>query len=303
MTEEAKVPFGKRSTAEQVLTGLDLSGRTMLVTGCNAGIGLETLRALAAHGAHVIALARTLEAAKAACAKAPGETTPVACELADSASIAQAIEAVKALGRPIDALIANAGIMALPKPMVRDGVELQFLVNHIGHFQLVTGLAEQVRGETGRIVILSSSASVNLAPKQGILFDNLDGQSFYNPLQFYGHSKLANALFAKELSRRIGRGITANAVHPGVILGTQLTRNVGGPLEFIAHLMSPFSKTIPQGAATQVFVAVHPAALGITGRFWADCHIARGNPLMDDPAMAKRLWEVSEAIVARRTRP
>jgi WW domain-containing oxidoreductase len=300
MAGKAIPPFGKRTTAEEVLAGLGLTGQTILVTGCNAGIGFETLRALAAHGAHVIGLARSQETATAACAKAPGETTPIACDLADAASIAGAIAAVKGTGRPLDAIVANAGIMALPKLQTRDGVELQFLVNHIGHFQLVTGLLDQVRDQTGRIAIVSSSAGVSWAPKDGILFDNLDGSRFYRPTLFYGQSKLANALFAKELSRRVGRGIVVNSLHPGVIASTSLGRHLGGLGGVLFSLAAPFTKSIAQGAATQVLLVAHPSVAGVTGEYWADCRIVRGNPLLADTALAQRLWTVSEEIVARR---
>lgn len=293
-----KLEFNKRSTADQVLAGLDLSGQTILVTGCNAGLGQETIRALAARGAHVVGLARSLEAAAAACAKAPGATTPVACDLADGGSVARAVETVAALGRPLDAIIANAGIMALAKLAVRDGVELQFLVNHIGHFQLVTGLLDKVRGG-GRIVMVSSAA-VSFAPREGIMFDNLDGARFYKPGLFYGQSKLANALFAKELARRAGRGIVANALHPGVIASTSLGRNLGGPMGVLFPLMGRLTKTIAQGAATQTLLAAHPDVAGATGEFWADCQPAKPPPLMADAALAARLWDVSEEIVARR---
>ena len=260
------IPFGPRSTADDVLAGLDLSGRTIVITGCNSGIGFETFRALAAHGAHVIGLARTLEAARDACQRAGGSSTPVACDLADLDSVIAATNAVRTLGRSLDALVASAGIMGSKELRLREGVELQFLVNHIGHFVLINGLIDMVPDHTGRVVIVSSSGSVQQAPKQGILFDNLDGHRFYKPFSFYGQSKLACALFAKELSRRLApRGIAVNSLHPGAVGGTRLQRNLGFPFTASLPIASFFMKSVPQGAATQTLLAASPLVEGISG--------------------------------------
>ena len=146
--------------------------QTMLVTGCNSGLGLETLRVLALRGARVVGTARTLEKAKEACAGISGQTIPLDCELSDPASVRACVKEVRRLDLRLDALIANAGIMALPKLERAHGYELQFFTNHIGHFLLVTGLLEQLT-ETGRVVMLSSSAHQR-APRVGIELDNLD---------------------------------------------------------------------------------------------------------------------------------
>jgi len=294
------LPFGARSTADEVLAGIDLSGQTILVTGCNAGIGFETMRSLAAHGAHVIGIARSAATAREACARAGGTTTPVACDLADLASIVAAAETVHGLGRPLDAIVANAGMMGHRTVERRDGVEMQFLVNHVAHFLLLTRVADLLRDKTGRIAVVSSSASVQLAPREGIMFDNLDGHRNYRAMRFYGQSKLANALFAMELSRRLaGRGIAVNALHPGVILGTRFLRRAGPFLRLIGWAGRHFTKSIPQGAATQVLLAANPLVAGVTGQYWADCQVARGSRYLNDPAMASRLWTVTEEILAR----
>jgi NAD(P)-dependent dehydrogenase (short-subunit alcohol dehydrogenase family) len=187
--------FGYGSTAEEVTGGLSLNGKTYLLTGCNSGLGLETLR-----DAHVIAAARTLEKARAACASVKGLTTPVACELAEPASIRASVATVKALNVPIDGIICNAGIMALPKLSQAYGYELQFFTNHIGHFMLVTGLIDALAAEA-RVTILSSRAHEG-APKGGVQFDDLSGEKGYSAWRAYGQSKFANLLFAKELARR-----------------------------------------------------------------------------------------------------
>jgi WW domain-containing oxidoreductase len=293
------IPFGHRSTADEVLAGLDLSGRTILITGCNAGIGFETFRALARHGAHVIGLARNLEAARDACQKVGGSSSAVACDLADLGSVLEATRTVRRLQRPLDAIVASAGIMGTKELQVRDGVELQFLVNHVSHFALINGLAHLVPDHKGRIVIVSSSGSIQQAPKQGILFDNLDGHRFYKPFTFYGQSKLACALFAKELSRRLApRGIVVNSLHPGATGGTGLNLGLGFPLTAILAIARHFMKSAPQGAATQTLLAASPLVDGISGEYWVDCQIAKGSLFLSDPAMAERLWTVTEEIVA-----
>jgi len=277
-------PFGRRSTADQVLAGIDLTGKRIIVTGCNSGLGLATMNAFAANGASVIGLARTLEAASRACAQAGPACFPVACDLTDLDSIAAALRAIRALSVPLDAIVANAGVANLPSLQTRYGIELQFLTNHLGHFMLVNGLTDLVRDGSGRIVIVSSSASISRAPSEGIMFDNLDGQRFYQPTTFYAQSKLANALYAKELSRRLNnRGIAVNSVDPGVAR-TRLTRG------FAARL---FAKTAPQAAATQALLAASPQAAGTTGEYWQNCKISKGNALLDDTALTGRLWDFS----------
>ena len=180
--------FNKKSTAEDVTSGLDLSGLNILITGVNSGLGFESMRVLADRGAHVIGAARTLKKAREACKSVQGKTTPVACELSDMSSVAKCAEKVKALAIPIDRIICNAGIMALPKLQVKNGLEMQFLTNHMGHFLLLSLLQETVKESSeGRIVLLSSAAH-QLTVKGGINFNNLDGSRGYSAWQFYGQS-------------------------------------------------------------------------------------------------------------------
>jgi len=293
-------PFGARSTADKVLAGVDLSGRRIVVTGCNSGLGFESMSALAANGALVIGLARSLADASAACEKADPACIPVACDLADLDSVAAAADTIRALDAPLDAIVANAGIAHLPALQTCGGVEKQFFVNHIGHFALVNRLTDLVRDGTGRIVIVSSRASVDHAPAEGIMFDNLDGRRFYDPFLFYGQSKLANALFAKELSRRLTpRGIAVNSVHPGATRGTGLNADLTMPLKIAQWAARPFMKSPARGAATQALLAANPQVAGITGEYWANCQIARGNALLEDPQLAARLWDVSRDVVAQ----
>ncbi len=288
--------FGYGSTAEVVTAGLSLQGKTILVTGCNSGLGLEAMRVLVMRGARVLGTARTLEKARAACVSVGGQAVPFACELSDPASVRACVEAVKRGGHRLDALICNAGIMALPKREQAFGVELQLFTNHVGHFILVNGLLDRL-AEDGRVVMLSSDAH-RMAPRAGILFDDLAGDHGYTAWGHYGQSKLANLLFAKELARRFsGTRRTANALHPGVIR-TNLSRHMPGIANFVFGLAGPLVlKSVPQGAATEVYLAVHPAVAATTGAYFADCNLARPRADADDAAMARRLWEVTENIV------
>jgi WW domain-containing oxidoreductase len=290
--------FGPGSTAEDVTEGLSLQGKTILLTGCTSGLGLETLRVLSKRGATVLGTARTEEKARASCAASGAGAVPLACELSDPASVLACVASVRRAGHRLDAIICNAGIMALPKAEQVHGLELQFLTNHIGHFILVTGLIDRL-AEDGRVVMLSSAAH-SMAPPEGIRFDDLAGATGYTAWGHYGQSKLANLLFAKELARRFaGSRRTANAVHPGVI-PTKLSRHMPSAVAFVYGLVGPlFLKSVPQGAATQVYAAAHPSMATTSGAYLADCNVARPRADAEDPALAKRLWEVSEAIVAR----
>ncbi|MBL8202124.1 MAG: SDR family oxidoreductase [Chromatiales bacterium] len=293
--------FNKNSTAEEVTAGLDLAGRTALVTGATSGIGLETARVLALRGAHVLVAGRTLDKARAACAAIPGRATPLACELEDFDGVAECAARVNQLGVPLDMLICNAGIMAPPTLQLVRGLEKQFVANHLGHFLLVNRLLDAVRAApAGRIVMVSSSAH-KWAPPGGIAFNNLTGDKGYEPRAFYGQSKLANALVARELARRLrGRPATANAVHPGLII-TNIIRYIPRWQQLLAPMVGPLLrsriKTTPQGAATTCYVAAHPDVAAASGRYSADCAVATPAKVMEDDALAARLWTESERLV------
>jgi NAD(P)-dependent dehydrogenase (short-subunit alcohol dehydrogenase family) len=292
--------FGYGSTAEDVTEGLSLDGKTILVTGCNSGLGLETVRVLAKRGARVIGAARTEAKAKEATEGLKGSFVPVACELSDPASVKACVATVSALEWKLDAIICNAGIMMLPKLQTAHGYELQFFTNHIGHFILVTGLLDRLTDD-GRVVMLSSEGHKQ-APKVGIELDNLNGQRGYGGLRMYGQSKLANLLFAKELSRRFdGTKRTANAVHPGVI-ATNLGRHLNPLATAALWVARPLVlKTVEQGAATQVYAATHPSLHDVTGQYLASSNLATPRPDADDPVLARKLWDASEKIAAEVT--
>jgi len=282
------IEFGRRSTADQVLAGIDLTGKHIIVTGCNSGLGIETMNAFAANGAAVIGLARTIEAASRACAQASPACIPVGCDLSDFDSIGMALDTIRRLSVPLDAIVAYAAAAMLPSLETRYGIERQFLTNHIGHFMLVNGIADLLRDGTARIVMVSSGASVSQTPGDGLMFDNLDGRQFYDPSVFYAQSKLANALYAKELSRRLAaRGIAVNSADPG----PARTRIRKG---FFTRL---FAKTAARAAATQALLAASPEVSGITGEYWSNCKISQGSALLQDTQLAQRLWDVSQEIL------
>src|SRR5579862_6509221 len=317
--------WGATSTADEVLSGIDLYGKRVLVTGVSAGIGVETARALAAHGAHVTGAARDLEKAEAATAQVRrdaaangGKFELVALDLASLKSVRACADKLLARGKAFDVVIANAGVMATPFGHTVDGFEMQFGTNHLGHFVLVNRVAPLIR-RGGRLINLSSA---------GHRFSNvdLDDPNFertpYDPFLAYGRSKTANILFAVAFDRRHReRGVRAAAVHPGVIQ-TELGRNVDrsrieGMIkqindQLVAEGKRPFEwKTIPQGAATSVWAGVVAPAEEIGGRYCENCHVGeivpdavmiggasegvRGYAL--DPQRAEALWKKSEEMV------
>jgi NAD(P)-dependent dehydrogenase (short-subunit alcohol dehydrogenase family) len=317
--------LGATSTTEDVLAGVNLRGKRVLVTGVSAGIGVETARSLAAHGAQVVSAARDLAKAEAATAQVRkdaagngGSFALVALDLASLKSVRACGDELLAEGELFDVIVANAGVMATPFGHTADGFETQFGTNHLGHFVLVNRIASLIR-DGGRLINLSSS---------GHRFSNvdLDDPNFestpYDPFVAYGRSKTANILFAVAFDKRHRkRGVRAAAVHPGGIQ-TELGRHLDpGDLQKIvdqvnqqnaAEGKAPFQwKTIPQGAATSVWAGVVAPADEIGGRYCENCHVGqivpddvtitaisegvRGYAL--DPDNADALWKKSEELV------
>lgn len=293
--------FDDESTAEQVTAGLDLEGKLAVVTGCNSGIGFETMRVLALRGAWVVGTSRSLDRARAACESVAGVTTPLQLELSDLGSVVDCANAIRSLNAPPDMLICNAGYLggSGERELVND-VEKHFAVNHLGHFVLVNRLLGRLyMAQQARIVIVSSRAAYRSAPADGIQFDDLALSHDYSDRQAYGHSKLANALFAVQLGKLLrGTRITANALHPGVI-NTEIDRNMGWMAQrgfaMIAALGG--TKTIEQGAATSCYVATSPMLGSTSGKFFEDCNaVTIGEGHIHDEPMAERLWAVSEEL-------
>lgn len=285
--------FAFETTAEDVTEGLDLSKKTYVVTGCNSGLGLETIRVLALRGASIIGTARTQQKAEDAFKSLGIEGVALACELSDPASVRACAKLINTQDQPIDALICNAGVMALPGPQTTFGYDLQFLTNHIGHAILITETLDSL-AKTGRVVIVSSGAH-RMAPESGIEFDNLSGERDFDPWKMYGQSKLANILFAKQLAEKFaGTGRVANSLHPGVI-NTNLARHIENPEAMYAKMRN---KTVAQGAATQCAVATRPEYAKQSGLYFTDSRPAKCSKLANDKELAAKLWDKTQEIMA-----
>ena len=295
------------ATTDDVLAGVDLRGRTVLVTGGTTGLGFETVRAVAAAGASVVLTARTeakgLEAEAGIAALVPGaDVTHEVCELSSFASVRSFTDRFAASHERLDVLIANAGIMAVPFGHTEDGFELQFGTNHLGHFLLVGRLLPLlVSSAPSRIVLLSSGGHT----ASDIVWDDVNFASRdYSKFEAYGQSKTANILHAVELERRYGeRGVHAWAVHPGMVttdLGRHFTRD--DYRDLVKRAESAGSALPPRvgpdvGASTQVWAATSDAALSCVGAYLADCGPADARSYATDPDGARRLWELSELMV------
>jgi len=325
MTNILEATFGATSTTDDVLSGVNLKGKRILVTGVSAGIGVQTARSLVAHAAEVVGAARDLNKAKAAteqvskaAAANGGSFSLIELDLANLKSVRACADQLLANGEAFDVVIANAGVMATPFGHTADGFETQFGTNHLGHFVLVNRIASLIR-DGGRLINLSSA---------GHRYSNVDledpnfERTTYEPFVAYGRSKTANILFAVAFDKRHrDRGVRAAAVHPGGIK-TELGRYVEpGRLEKVIGEINqqlapqgkgPFQwKSIPQGAATSVWAAVVAPADEIGGRYCENCHV--GNVVPDDATItavsegvrgyavdvktAEALWKKSEEMV------
>jgi NAD(P)-dependent dehydrogenase (short-subunit alcohol dehydrogenase family) len=309
--------FGAESTADEVLDGVDLSGKRVLVTGVSAGLGVETARSLVAHGATVVGTARDLAKARRALAEAGNPSVDlVEMDLASLASVRKAASELLERNKPFDVIIANAGVMACPQGKTQDGFETQFGTNHLGHFVFVNRLVPLLK--PGARIVLLSSAGHQLSDV------NIDDPNFerteYQPFTAYGRSKTANILYAVALDSRLkGRGVRATALHPGGIQ-TELGRHLTP--ELIQQLTARINqsatgkapafrfKTVPQGSATSVWSGFVAPADAVGGRYEEDCHVCEVN---DDAtsrvgvrsyalnlAHANDLWRKSEEMVGER---
>lgn len=308
--------FGSESTTEEVLEGIDLAGRLALVTGASGGLGEETARALAACGARIVIAARDIPKAEAVAAKirestGNREVEVIALELDSLASVRSCAAEFLARHSDLSLLINNAGVMACPFMKTRDGFEMQFGTNHLGHFVFTNSiLPALLAGAPGRIVNLSSGGH----SLSNVLFDDPGFETTpYNKFLAYGQSKTANVQFAVGLDRRLkDRGVRAFAVHPGIIM-TDLARHMesadieelmGGP-----GAAQMVFKSIPAGAATSCYAATRADLEG--GVYLEDCHVAEVNDTEGqdgvrsyamDPANAERLWALSEELVGEKFR-
>lgn len=296
----------EHNTAEEVTAGLDLRGKTALITGCNAGVGYETLRVLVLRGAHVYGVARTLEKAEMACGAVTrdgvkGTATPLACEQTDFSSVVACADAVRGASAPIDMLICNAGIYGVRTLELAQGVEKQFAVNHLSHFILVNRLLAQVKAaRQGRIVVVASGMTPfeSSASEPGIDFESLSGRH-YDPGKMYRQSKIANEMFVRELAKRLSRThATANVLSPGLVKTEHAVRYFQSDHNVDLEKV-PMAKTVEQGAATTCYVATNPALDHVTGVYFYECNQISSKENSTNDALAKKLWTVSEQL----TRP
>lgn len=299
-----ETPFNFGTTAEDVLTGIDLSGKTMIVTGGNGGIGKEIVRALANAGAAVIVASRNAQAAEPVVKELRSTTgnSEVEVRALDLSDLASVRKFVADWTTPLDALVNNAGIMALPQlRRTPEGREMQFATNFLGHFVLTCSLQPWLKQRGGRVVSVASTGSL-FGP---VLWDDPDFRFIqYDPLLAYAQSKTACILLSVAISKRwAAAGITSNSLHPGAI-ATNLQHHTGG-------LRTPeaFRKTPEQGAATAVLLAASPLLEGVSGRYFEDCNeveIVSERPegrvsgvagYALDPANADRLWSMGTAMM------
>ncbi|MFE0351700.1 SDR family NAD(P)-dependent oxidoreductase [Streptomyces griseoluteus] len=302
--------FGAESTAEEVLRGIDLTGRLAIVTGGYSGLGLETTRALVKAGAHVVVPARRPEVARQELA-GTGHVEVDELDLGDLDSVRGFAERFLASGRGIDLLIGNAGIMACPETRVGPGWEAQFATNHLGHYALANRLWPALASGDGARVVSVSSRGHHLSP---VRWDDVQWTEGYDKWQAYGQAKTANALFALQLDT-LGRdfGVRAFSLHPGGIM-TPLQRHLPkeemverGWIDEQGNPLNPAGfKTPEQGAATQVWAATSPRLEGLGGLYLEDCDIAEPAPAdgtwsgvkdwATDPGQAARLWTLSAEL-------
>jgi NAD(P)-dependent dehydrogenase (short-subunit alcohol dehydrogenase family) len=309
--------FGAETTADEVLEGVNLSGKRVLVTGVSAGLGVETARSLVAYGATVIGTARDLNKAQKALAEAGNTKVDlVEADLASLSSVRKAASDLLARAKPFDVIIANAGVMACPQGKTQDGFETQFGTNHLGHFVFINRLLPLLK-QGARIVNLSSAGhQISDVDLEDPNFERTPYQAF----TAYGRSKTANILYAVALDNRLkGRGVRATAIHPGGIQ-TELGRHLTP--ELIEQMMARINKgatgqapafrfkTVPQGSATSVWSGCVASADAVGGHYCEDCHVCAVN---DDTTSrvgvrsyaldlnrANALWRKSEEMVGER---
>jgi NAD(P)-dependent dehydrogenase (short-subunit alcohol dehydrogenase family) len=281
----------------------DLSGRTIVVTGGNSGIGKEAAVELAAMGARVVVAARNRVKGEAARAEIQGRSESDHVELADldlasSASIRAFADGFLANHDRLDALLNNAGLTLRKRRETADGFEMTFGVNHLGHFLLTALLRDRlVASAPARVVNVASDA--HRYARRGLDFDDLMATKRYRPFLTYARSKLANILFTRELARRLdGTGVTANALHPGFVASNFGREGDTGALgDLMMILGRPFAISPAKGAQTSVFLASSPTVEGVTGQYFAKSALAKASAAADDDEAALRLWSVSEQLL------
>ncbi|KAJ3671659.1 hypothetical protein LUZ60_007738 [Juncus effusus] len=304
--------FGFHSTAEEVTQGIDASNLTAIVTGATSGIGKETARVLALRGAKVIIPARTVENGMKVKESLLEENRDLKFQVMEMDvssldSVRNFAKSFNSSNKHLNILINNAGIMACPFQLSKDGIELQFATNHLGHFLLTNMLLEKMKttaketGIKGRIINVSSTAHTR-SDGSHFSLDKLNDQSNYKAFRAYADSKLANILHANELSSHLeeeGSLVTANSLHPGLII-TNIGRhlNVNGTiLSLIGNLVKPVCKNIPQGAGTTCYLALHPSLKDVSGKYFVNSNETMPTKEARDMSLARNLWNFSQELV------
>eukprot|EP01040_Poterioochromonas_malhamensis_P002389 gene2389-2536_t len=315
--------YSAKTTSHDIMKefGSRARDKFVIVTGGNNGLGFETSRALAEFGAHVVIACRNPKLGQAAVQKIKAkhpqvDVSMMVLDLASLSSISQFAEEYRASQRPLHILVNNAGVMACPKSLTKDGHEMQFGVNHLGHFSLTMKLLDVMQSsstpnEPARVVNVSSNGNFLWAPEEGICFNDLKGDRYYNWWERYASSKIANIVFAKEFTRRYNRGntpIISTSLHPGVISGTNLQQHLNSLNQVLSLLrvtwrkgtfstmLAEPNKTIEQGTATQLFCCLDPHIVG--GEYYSDCKIDQSKvcPKANEEEFGKKLWEISEQL-------
>jgi len=278
-----------------------LEGRVVLVTGATSGIGLAAARALAGLGARTLLVARDRARGEAACeeirrATGSDRASLLVADLATGGGVHRLASEVRERTDRLHVLLNNAGAIYTERQLSPDGIEMTFALNHLGYFRLTRELLPLLEaGAPSRVVNVSSSAH-----RQGHMdWDDLLGERRYSGWKAYGQSKLANILFTRELSRRLGgKGVTANALHPGVV-ATGFGHNNRGFFKLLVTLGAPFLTSPEKGARTSIYLASAPGLEGVTGKYFVACREREPSAEARDDAAARRLWELSEGMVAR----
>jgi NAD(P)-dependent dehydrogenase (short-subunit alcohol dehydrogenase family) len=300
--------FGKKSTAQQVSEGINLTGKNALITGANTGLGKETTRVLALRGARVTMACRDIEKAEAARTSilqqhrgqiAPEQLDILKLDMNSLAGVRESAEQFLRWQRPLHLLINNAGIMIPMERRTADGFEAHLGINHLAHFLFTGLLMPQLIAANGARVVMVASAAMAMANLTADLHDLNWEQRDFSGMKSYGDSKLMNLLFARELNRRYSdQGIVSNALHPGVI-ATELARDQNKLMMIVGIVALPFMKSIAQGAATSVYVATAPAYENVGGLYFKNCNEAKPEfKGWRDDALSVALWRRSEALTS-----
>lgn len=280
----------------------DMTGKTVLITGATAGIGLATARALAARGAEVLMVARDQAkgehlAAALRCETGNGLIRVLQADLSSQASLRALAAQVRREYPQLHVLINNAGGFFGARQTTLDGLEMTFAVNHLAYFLLTLLLLPTLESTPGARIVNVSSAAQGRAR---LNLNDLQGEQPYSGMHAYSQSKLANVLFTRELARRLkGRGVTVNALHPGVVR-SNFGNGTKGMLGVLFPVLKRLTGISPEsGARTSVYLATSPDVEGISGLYFDKCRAVKANPLADDEGLAQRLWTESERLTRR----